>query len=287
MAQAAQFVISEFTNPSGEIVFRVTGWLDGKRIRKNFPTRAEASAERQALEIQRLQAETGIRTTATRLNDAQLHEAEAAFRRLVDAPKSLSFYLDFALANYRAPDREQSKLGWIREQQAKLRGQAREAPRQFVERESHEVWGRRRLLNIKYRDAKPSVALDHKRITLTVRPGSTAERRSELIHEWHKALLHEVACEQGEREERDEAAAVDLFDVVHELLGLLGAERGGGTATVGDTVMGDFFDRIGGDPVLLKREFEEGVENAAAVVDGLRAGVAALAMGGELLGGQL
>lgn len=28
-----------------------------------------------------------------------------------------------------------SKLGWIREQQAKLRGQAREAPRQFVERE--------------------------------------------------------------------------------------------------------------------------------------------------------
>ncbi|HSI15935.1 MAG: tyrosine-type recombinase/integrase [Rariglobus sp.] len=108
MAQAAQFVISEFTNPSGEIVFRVTGWLDGKRIRKNFPTRAEASAERQVLEIQRVQAETGIRTTATRLTDAQLHEAEAAFRRLADAPKSLSFYLDFALANYRAPDREQT-----------------------------------------------------------------------------------------------------------------------------------------------------------------------------------
>ena len=108
MSQASQFIISEFTNPSGEIVFRVTGWLDGTRIRKNFPTRAEASAERQALEIQRLQAETGIRTTATRLTDAQLHEAEATFRRLADAPKSLSFYLDFALANYRAPDREQT-----------------------------------------------------------------------------------------------------------------------------------------------------------------------------------
>jgi len=67
MSQASQFIISEFTNPSGEIVFRVTGWLDGTRIRKNFPIRAEASAERQALEIQRLQAETGIRTTATRL----------------------------------------------------------------------------------------------------------------------------------------------------------------------------------------------------------------------------
>ncbi len=106
MSQASQFIISEFTNPSGEIVFRVTGWLDGTRIRKNFPTRAEASAERQALEIQRVQAETGIRTTATRLTDAQLHEAEASFRRLIDAPKSLSFYLDYALANYRAPERE-------------------------------------------------------------------------------------------------------------------------------------------------------------------------------------
>ena len=106
MSQASQFIISEFTNPSGEIVFRVTGWLDGTRIRKNFPTRAEASAERQALEIQRLQAETGIRTTATRLIDAQLHEAEAAFRRLIGAPKSLSFYLEYSLANYRAPERE-------------------------------------------------------------------------------------------------------------------------------------------------------------------------------------
>jgi len=40
MAQASQFVISKFTNPSGEIVFRVTGWLVGKRIRKNFSSRA-------------------------------------------------------------------------------------------------------------------------------------------------------------------------------------------------------------------------------------------------------
>ena len=41
-----------------------------------------------------------------------------------------------------------SKLGWIRDQQAKLRGQARETPRQFVERESHYLWGRRYLLSV-------------------------------------------------------------------------------------------------------------------------------------------
>ena len=104
MKQENPYVISEFTNPSEEIVFRVTGWLDGTRIRKNFPIRAEGSAERQALEIQRLQAETGIRTTATRLTDDQLHEAEAAFRRIAGKPRPLSFYLDYTLANYREPE---------------------------------------------------------------------------------------------------------------------------------------------------------------------------------------
>src|SRR5258705_11299173 len=84
-----------------------------------------------------------------------------------------------------------SKLGWIREQQSKLRNQAREAPRKFVERESHYLWGRRYLLTVAHADARPCVRVDHKRITLTVRPGSSAEKRAEIMHEWHKSLLHE------------------------------------------------------------------------------------------------
>ena len=85
-----------------------------------------------------------------------------------------------------------TRLGWIRQQQEKLRGQARETPRKFIERESHFIWGRRHLMTIKHAEAKPLVALDHKRITLTVRPGADAEKRAEIIHEWHKSLLHEV-----------------------------------------------------------------------------------------------
>ena len=85
-----------------------------------------------------------------------------------------------------------SKLGWIRAQQEKLVGQARETPRQFVERESHYIWGRRHLLSVIYRDTKPSVSLDHKRITLTVRPLSDSTKRGEVLHEWHKSLLHQV-----------------------------------------------------------------------------------------------
>jgi hypothetical protein len=36
------------------------------------------------------------------------------------------------------------------------------------------------------------VRLDHKRITLTVRPGCDSTKRAEVLHEWHKALLHEA-----------------------------------------------------------------------------------------------
>lgn len=85
-----------------------------------------------------------------------------------------------------------SKLGWIREQQAILLAQARETPRQYVGRESHYLWGRRYLLLIAVADAKPSVQLDHRRIILTVRPGTPVEKREEIIHQWHLALLHEV-----------------------------------------------------------------------------------------------
>jgi predicted metal-dependent hydrolase len=83
-----------------------------------------------------------------------------------------------------------SKLGWIRAQQEKLRSQARESPRQFIERESHSLWGRHYLLTIVERNTKPIVSLDHKRITLIMRPGSDLAKRAEVIHEWHKSLLH-------------------------------------------------------------------------------------------------
>jgi integrase len=107
MSQSA-FIVTKFTNRNGVTSWRVDGRLNGLRIRKNFKSREEAGAEKAALDAKAAQTETGVRTTLTRLTEEQLHEAEAAFRRLASSPKSLSFYLDFALANYRAPDREQT-----------------------------------------------------------------------------------------------------------------------------------------------------------------------------------
>jgi predicted metal-dependent hydrolase len=85
-----------------------------------------------------------------------------------------------------------TKLGWIRDQQLKLASQAREAPRQYVERESHQLWGRRYLLSVTEVHEKARVVLNHRRLTLQVRPGTTAQKRGELMHEWHKQQLHAV-----------------------------------------------------------------------------------------------
>ncbi|AGA33513.1 putative metal-dependent hydrolase [Thioalkalivibrio nitratireducens DSM 14787] len=85
-----------------------------------------------------------------------------------------------------------AKLGWIRDQQAKLENQARETPRLFVERESHYLWGRRYLLSVEERKARPGVKLDHKRIILTVRPGADLVKRAEIMRAWQRQLLHEA-----------------------------------------------------------------------------------------------
>src|SRR5579885_2483858 len=95
------FAVSRFKNRNGVISWRVAGLLHGVRIRKNFKTKEEAAAEKAALELRALQAASGIRSATTFLADSQLRQAEDAFRRLEGHPRSILFYLDYALANYR------------------------------------------------------------------------------------------------------------------------------------------------------------------------------------------
>lgn len=85
-----------------------------------------------------------------------------------------------------------SKLIWIKGKQRKMRDQARETPRVFVERESHHIWGRRRLLSVIEKDEKPSVRMEHKRLILSVRPNTPTSRRNEIMQEWQRSLLHEA-----------------------------------------------------------------------------------------------
>jgi predicted metal-dependent hydrolase len=86
-----------------------------------------------------------------------------------------------------------SKLNWIRQQQHKLLEQERETPREYLNRESHYVWGRRYLLAVIEEDQPPSVELSHSRIVLRVRPETTREKKQAILEEWYrKEVRNEV-----------------------------------------------------------------------------------------------
>lgn len=82
-----------------------------------------------------------------------------------------------------------ARLGWIRRQQARFRGQERETPRDLVSRETHLVWGRRVLLEVVEQDAAPRVEVSPRRLTLRVRPGTPREKRAALLEAWYRARL--------------------------------------------------------------------------------------------------
>lgn len=85
-----------------------------------------------------------------------------------------------------------SKLGWIRQQQQKLRVQERETPREYLDRESHYVWGRRYLLKVVEADAAPSVQIQHGTLLLRVRPGADEATREAVVAGWYRQLLKRV-----------------------------------------------------------------------------------------------
>ena len=85
-----------------------------------------------------------------------------------------------------------SRLQWIRKQQQKLRNQERETPRDYIERESHYLWGRRYLLQIIEKDEPPKVEQTHRHLLLQVRPGATLEKREDVLAGWYRDRLREA-----------------------------------------------------------------------------------------------
>jgi hypothetical protein len=97
------FRIRRFKNRNGVFSWRIDGRLGGIRLRRNFRTPEEAAAEKAALEIKALQTASSLRAITTCLTEDQVRDAEAAFRRVAEHGRSLSSWVDFALANYREP----------------------------------------------------------------------------------------------------------------------------------------------------------------------------------------
>ncbi|MDO9203271.1 MAG: SprT family zinc-dependent metalloprotease [Hydrogenophaga sp.] len=78
-----------------------------------------------------------------------------------------------------------SKLAWIRSQQRKLQSQKRETPREFLNKESHYLWGKRYLLEISHADAAPTVSLSPRKLHLQV-------RCEEVLDAWYRQQVRDA-----------------------------------------------------------------------------------------------
>jgi len=85
-----------------------------------------------------------------------------------------------------------SKLPWIRTQQRKLQAQERETPREFLNKESHYLWGKRYLLELSFVDAAPIVSLTPRKLKLQVRPGTNAAQCEEVLDAWYRQQIRDA-----------------------------------------------------------------------------------------------
>lgn len=83
-----------------------------------------------------------------------------------------------------------SKMSWIVRQREEVQEQERESHREYVSGENHYLFGKRYLLRVIEEDDVPRVETDHKYILLYVRPGSSREKRMEVLHEFYRKELH-------------------------------------------------------------------------------------------------
>jgi hypothetical protein len=95
-----------------------------------------------------------------------------------------------------------AKLSWIKRQQRKLQEQERETPREYLDRESHYVWGKRYLMKVIEGDQPPSVELSHGRMIFRVRPNSDTAKRQAILEDWLREQLRNAVPPLIEKWER-------------------------------------------------------------------------------------
>ena len=106
-----------------------------------------------------------------------------------------------------------AKLPWIKRQQRKMREQERETPREYLNRESHYVWGRRYLLKVIEADQPSSVELSHGRMVLRVRSRTDTPKRQTILEEWQREQLRNAVPPLIEKWERLMGVKVRRFFV--------------------------------------------------------------------------
>lgn len=85
-----------------------------------------------------------------------------------------------------------TKLDWIRQQQRKLLAQERETPREYLDKESHYVWGKRYLLRNVETGGSAKVELKHSTLEIHLRPGSDTDKRHDVLESWYREQIRKA-----------------------------------------------------------------------------------------------
>lgn len=134
----------------------------------------------------------------------------------------LSVYPPFGQVKIAAPTRMDldtiriyaiTKLSWIRKQQIKIKAQKREAPREYLTKESHYYLGKRYLLKVIEQYSTPIVKLKHNTIELYIRPDTSTEKRKEILDEWYRAQLKELVPKYISKWEKSMDVKVKEFGI--------------------------------------------------------------------------
>lgn len=88
-----------------------------------------------------------------------------------------------------------TKLAWIKQEKKKFIEQEREPAREFLDRESHYVWGKRYLLEIVEVDETPNIELQHSYLIMKVRQGTDRMKMKSLLDEWYRGLIKNAVPE--------------------------------------------------------------------------------------------
>ncbi len=81
-----------------------------------------------------------------------------------------------------------TKLGWIKQEQKKIRSQEREDLKLMISRESHQFLGKRYLLKV-VEATRPKIVLKHSFIELHALPQASVAQKQKTLYNWYKKEL--------------------------------------------------------------------------------------------------
>jgi predicted metal-dependent hydrolase len=88
-----------------------------------------------------------------------------------------------------------AKIDWIRDQQKRLLDQERESSREFLNRESHFVWGERYLMKVILVDKSPSLEIKNKQLVFRVRSDWGQVDKQSFLDSWYRELIKEATLD--------------------------------------------------------------------------------------------